>query len=104
MAASKRQPANLWQQTRRRIWQRDQARCQGPYCRHSPPDSLALQDAQIDHILELSQGGTDADANLRTLCRRCHCLRASIAHQGMIAAALRDGVIPPNWRSLVWEG
>lgn len=104
MAASKRQPLTIWRQTRARIWQRDQARCQGPYCRNRPPHSLALKDAQIDHILELSRGGTDADINLRTLCRRCHCLRASIVHQGMIASALRDGIIPPDWRSLVWEG
>lgn len=104
MATSKRQPFSVWQQTRTRIWQRDQARCQGPYCRNYPPHSLPLNDAQIDHILELSQGGTNADTNLRTLCRRCHCLRASIVHQGMVASALRDGIIPPHWRSLVWEG
>lgn len=104
MTWSKRQPSPLWQATRQRIWQRDQGRCQGPYCQHDLPYSLSLKEAQIDHILEKSQGGTDADANLRTLCRRCHCLRSSIVHQGMIAAALRDGLIPPNWRSLVWEG
>jgi len=104
MVRLRRQPVSLWQQTRTRIWQRDQGRCQGPYCRDCPPHFLTLKDAQIDHILELSKGGSDADANLRTLCRRCHCLRASIAHQGMIASALRDAIIPPNWRLLVWEG
>lgn len=104
MTWSRRQPSGLWQQTRMRVWRRDNGRCQGPYCQHHPSYSLSLKDAQIDHILELSKGGTDADANLRTLCRRCHCLRASIAHQGMVASALQDGVIPPDWRSLVWEG
>lgn len=95
----RRQHSSLWQATRQRIWQRDQGRCQGFYCRDQPFYSLSQEEAQIDHILEKSQGGTDADANLRTLCRRCHCLRASRVHQGMIAAALRDGLIPPNWRS-----
>ncbi|HEY9626103.1 MAG TPA: HNH endonuclease [Coleofasciculaceae cyanobacterium] len=104
MARTRRQPSSLWQQTRTRIWNRDQGRCQGLYCQDCLPYSLPLKQAQIDHILELSNGGMNTDPNLRTLCRRCHCLRASIAHQGMIAAALRDGVIPPNWRSLVWEG
>ena len=104
MAWAKRQPPALWGETRKQIWQRDQGRCQGPYCQHQLPNSLSLKNAHIDHILEVSKGGSDADSNLRTLCRRCHCLRASIAHQGMISAALREGVIPPNWRTLVWEG
>lgn len=99
---ARRQPSLLWQETRTRIWHRDEGRCQGPYCQRYPSYSLSLKEAQIDHILELSKGGTDADTNLRTLCRRCHCLRASIAHQGMVASALRDGLIPPNWRTLVW--
>jgi 5-methylcytosine-specific restriction enzyme A len=30
-------------------------------------------------------------------------LRADRSHQGMIAAALRDGIIPANWRELVWD-
>lgn len=104
MTRTKRQPPPLWRNTRQQIWLRDEGRCQGPYCQQQQPHSLPLQNAHIDHILEVSQGGSDAASNLRTLCRRCHCLRSSIAHQGMISAALRDGVIPANWRSLVWEG
>jgi len=41
--------------------------------------------------------------SLRTLCRRCHVLRKDMRHRGMIASALRDGIIPPDWRGLVWE-
>jgi hypothetical protein len=37
------------------------------------------------------------------LCRRCHVLRTDNTHQGMIAAALRDALIPPDWRGLVWD-
>ncbi|MBD3887373.1 HNH endonuclease [Phormidium tenue FACHB-886] len=104
MKRYRRQPPAQWQQTREQIWQRDQGRCQGPYCRDTLPFSLELGTTHIDHILELSQGGTNHTSNLRTLCRRCHVLRSSKAHQGMIAAALRDEIIPANWRSLVWEG
>ena len=104
MKYRKRPNQATWNIIRHRIWQRDRQRCQGPYCQDVAPRSLLLNQVHIDHILEISRGGSNADDNLRTLCRRCHCLRANISHQGMIAAALRDGVIPPNWRQYVWEG
>lgn len=103
MRKAKRQPYAIWQQTRRRIWQRDQGQCQSPYCQKTSSQPIPLKQAHIDHILELSRGGSNHDRNLRTLCHRCHVLRASFAHRGMIAAALRDGIIPADWRSLVWE-
>jgi len=56
----------------------------------------------IDHIIS-GKHGTNDDGNLRVLCRRCHILRADRRHRGMIAAALRDGIIPPTWRALVWD-
>lgn len=83
------------------VWTRDGGCCRGPYCVGAPP--LPLEAAHIDHILPLSRGGTNQVENLRTLCRRCHVLRADAAHRGMIQAALRDGLIPPDWRGLVWE-
>jgi 5-methylcytosine-specific restriction enzyme A len=91
----------IWQALRQQVWERDGGRCQGPYCRDAP--SITLEAAHIDHIMPLSQGGTNDLANLRTLCRRCHVLRADQTHQGMIAAALRDDIIPPDWRALVWD-
>lgn len=98
----KRRPARkTWQRIRQRIWERDGGRCQGPYCRDGQP--ISLERAHIDHITPLARGGRHDDANLRVLCRRCHVLRADSAHRGMIAAALRDGVIPADWRSLVWS-
>jgi len=103
MKRHRRLSKNIWMQKRQRVWQRDRGRCQGPYCENTSPFSLPLDQCHIDHILELSCGGTNAMSNLRTLCRRCHTLRASIAHQGLIAQALRDEIIPADWRSLVWE-
>lgn len=99
----RRQPLPQWRNTRVRIWQRDQGKCQGQHCQHTPLGSLPLDQAHIDHILEVCKGGSNEDSNLRTLCRRCHVLRANHTHQGMIAAALRDGIIPANWREWVWE-
>jgi len=98
----RRLPRARWAQRRQAVWTRDGGHCQGPACQGAAPIPLAR--AHIDHITPLSGGGTNAMGNLRTLCRRCHVLRAGHEHQGMIAAALRDGIIPPDWRPLVWEG
>jgi 5-methylcytosine-specific restriction protein A len=98
---TRRPSRELWRTIRRQVWERDGGRCRGPYCRDAPP--ISLEAAQIDHRVPLSHGGTNELDNLRTLCRRCHVLRADHTHQGMIAQALRDGIIPPNWRALVWE-
>lgn len=100
--ARRRLPRELWEERRRSVWERDGGRCQGPYCVEAPP--LPLEQIHVDHIKPLSKSGTNAIANLRVLCRRCHVLRADNAHRGMIAAALRDGIIPADWRPLVWEG
>ena len=103
MVQVKRQPAAVWRVTRRRVWKRDRGRCQGPYCRELPDWSLSLRSAHIDHIQELSQAGRNHVGNLRTLCRRCHCLRSSHAHRAIVIEALIDGVIPLNWREWMWS-
>lgn len=96
-----RQPKEVWDETRKRIWKRDKGRCQGPYCINQLDWSIKLTECHIDHIIS-GKYGTNHDSNLRVLCRRCHVLRADRRHRGMIAGALRDNVIPPNWRELVW--
>jgi hypothetical protein len=63
---------------------------------------VSLQEAHIDHIQSGKRGRNDL-RNLRVLCRYHHVLRADHRHRGMIAAALADGLIPPNWRELVWD-
>ena len=94
-----RQPRAVWEATRRRVWERDGGRCQYPYGKHPVP----LEDAHIDHIQSGKRGSNEL-ANLRTLCRYHHVLRADSRHRGMIGKALEDGIIPPNWRELLWEG
>lgn len=94
--ALRRQPLELWRQTRLRVWERD-----GRSCKHCQKP-LALTECHIDHIRS-GRLGTNHMDNLRVLCRRCHVLRADSRHRGMIAKALRDEIIPPNWRELVWD-
>ncbi len=91
----KRPPREVWDEHRETTWKKNGGRCRR--CGIEVP----LKEAHCDHI----RSGKSADnsiANRRTLCRRCHVLRADFRHRGMIAAALRDGLIPPNWRELVW--
>ena len=92
-----RQGWELWRITRERIWRRDNGRCL--HC----GEAVELNRCHIDHIRS-GKLANNADSNLRTLCRCCHVLRLDHRHRGMIAAALRDGIIPPNWRELCWEG
>lgn len=92
----KRQPREIWNETRLKAWERDGRKC--VRC-----ETLqALNECHIDHIKSGKLAGNEM-SNLRTLCRRCHVLRADHRHRGMIAKALADGIIPPNWRELVWE-
>lgn len=93
----KRPPREVWDENiRPAIWNRDGRQCVRCKC------ELSLESAHIDHIRS-GKLATNQFANLRTLCRRCHVLRADMRHRGMIASALRDGIIPPDWRKLVWE-
>ncbi|MFB5192010.1 HNH endonuclease [Alicyclobacillus fastidiosus] len=93
----RRPPKDVWiESIRPAVWNRDGRKC--VRC----GAQVALDDCHIDHIRS-GKLGDNTMKNLRTLCRRCHVLRADHRHQGMIASALRDGIIPPNWRELVWE-
>ena len=93
----RRQPREIWQETRGIIWERD-----GRKCVHCGAP-VTLETCHVDHIRSGKLAGNEK-SNLRTLCRRCHVLRADNRHRGMIAKAIEDGIIPPDWRPLVWEG
>lgn len=86
----------LWDQLRLIVLKRDHFRC--TRCLGTVTESTG----HVDHKRS-GKLGTNKIANLRTLCRRCHVLRGDKRHRGMIAAALKAGVIPPNWRELVWD-
>ncbi|MBD1553623.1 HNH endonuclease [Pseudomonas typographi] len=53
-----------WRRIRERILLRDQYTCQG--C------GQITQDLEVDHIVNVAQGGSDDDANLQSLCVPCH--------------------------------
>lgn len=93
----KRLSRELWQEKRAIVWERD-----GHKCVHCEMP-IELNKCHIDHIRSGKLAGNEL-TNLRTLCRRCHVLRIDKRHRGMIAKALKDGIIPPNWRELLWEG
>jgi 5-methylcytosine-specific restriction endonuclease McrA len=91
-----RPPKEVWDAIREMIWNRD-----GKKCVRCGKDQL-LTECHIDHK-QSGKCATNKFSNLRTLCRRCHVLRADLRHAGMIAKALADEIIPYNWRELVWE-
>ena len=97
----KRQPKEIWQVTCKRIFERDGGKC--VRC-----DIVCLLEpglhnsANVDHVLS-GKYGSNHDDNLRLLCKRCHVLRSDKRHRGMIAIALEQGIIPPDWRGLVWD-
>ena len=97
-----RPPKEIWQYLRKQVYQWDKGRCQGPYCKNKPKFSLTFENCHVDHI-QSGKFGTNQLSNLRLLCRKCHVLRADFRHRGMIAKALKDDIIPPNWRELVWD-
>jgi 5-methylcytosine-specific restriction enzyme A len=92
----KRQPKEVWRETRIKVLIRDNYKC--VRCEIS----VSEKTAHIDHI-KSGKLGTNHLTNLRTLCRRCHVLRADFRHRGMIAKALQDEIIPADWRKLVWD-
>lgn len=92
-----RPPRDVWSALRLQVLERDGWACVRCGC------ALTVETAHVDHI-QSGKRATNKLTNLRTLCRRCHVLRADPRHRGMIAGALRDGIIPPNWRELVWDG
>ena len=92
----KRLPQEVWNNVREIIWKRDNERC--VRCNIK----LGLNECHIDHILS-GKNGSNSLNNLRTLCRRCHVLRNDKRHRGMISKALKDGIIPPNWREQTWQ-
>lgn len=98
-----RPPKEVWEHLREIVYQRDKGRCQGPYCKDKPDWSISLNSCHIDHI-HSGKLANNSIQNLRILCRRCHVLRSDYRHRGMIAKALSDGIIPPDWRNLVWDG
>ena len=93
-----RQPLEIWRETRLRVLKQCGFLCARPGC----GKLLTIETAHIDHIVSGKQGSNHI-SNLRPLCRRCHVFRLDGRRRGMIGDALRDGIIPAEWRELLWE-
>lgn len=65
----------VWDRRRMRILARDGGLC----CEHRR-QGVAVVAKHVDHIIPKSQGGTDDDGNLQSLCAACH--RAKTAREG----------------------
>jgi 5-methylcytosine-specific restriction protein A len=70
-----------WQLLRKQILARD------PDCQLALPDVCTGRSAQVDHILPVSEGGSDEASNLRGVCKACH--RKRTARQGLEARRRR---------------
>ena len=64
-----------WDRRRIRILKRDGGLC----CEHRR-QGVAVEARHVDHIISKSQGGTDDDSNLQSLCVACH--REKTAREG----------------------
>jgi 5-methylcytosine-specific restriction enzyme A len=92
----KRTPYSTWSKNIRPIiWKRDNYSC--IRCK----TVLTLNECHIDHIIS-GLKGTNKLENLRTLCKRCHVLRIDNRHRKLIYKALKDRLIPVNWRDHLW--
>lgn len=62
-----------WTQLRARILQRDCGLCQP--CMRAGRVTLATE---VDHVVPRSDGGTDGEANLQSICAECHAAKSAI--------------------------
>lgn len=72
------------QRLQREVFARDGLRCQ--YCGYSPRTAKHLQ---IDHVIPVSRGGTDALDNLVVACGRCNRSKGT---------AIWEVVVQPRWK------
>lgn len=92
----KRMPRELWRIRRAEVWKHDEGKC--VHC----GIEVDLDKCQIDHISR-HKPLDNRLPNLRTLCKVCHALRLDSGHRGLTGRLLQQGLLPANWRELVWE-
>lgn len=61
-----------------------------PLCRLCKADGRTTAATVVDHIRPLSDGGTDAMANLQPLCKACHD-RKTMRESAILSVAARRG-------------
>jgi 5-methylcytosine-specific restriction endonuclease McrA len=69
LPTAERPRGSSWMRTRDRIMRRDNGLCRCDECRAS---GRLLVAHQVDHVIELADGGTNDDSNLRAINHDCH--------------------------------
>lgn len=82
-----------WRRLREQILKRDQYLCQCDDCRAAERIRPAHE---VDHIIPLSQGGTDSSSNLRAINHDCH--KAKTQREARQGAR---GIVTPNCPEMV---
>lgn len=82
VSATVRTRGSAWMAIRARILSRDCGLCQ--VCKLAGRLTLARD---VDHVRELADGGTDADANLQSICGPCHEAKTEAARLARLGLA-----------------
>lgn len=77
MSTNTRMRGRALQATRMRFWQAD------PVCKRCGRVIADLAEAELDHVVPISRGGADTDANRQLIHKRCHAEKTTedMAHQ-----------------------
>lgn len=67
VVAPRRMTGRPWRRLRQEVLERDHYLCQR--CRRK---GLVTEAAEVDHVVPLSEGGTDKPENLEAICSPCH--------------------------------
>ena len=76
VAATRRSLGDTWMAIRAKALARDRGLCQ--VCAASGRLRLA---SEVDHVIELADGGTDAMGNLQSICGPCHRAKSDAAQR-----------------------
>lgn len=76
--------------------QRQRRLASHPLCENCLEHGLYKPTEEIDHIVPLSQGGTDTDDNIQGLCRDCHATKTAGEGGSNYAAANHPGWLRPS--------
>lgn len=77
-----------WMRIIDRIMRRDNGLCQCSECKAS---GRALIAHQVDHIVELADGGSNADANLQAINAECHVRKTNASNAARRSPGLSAG-------------
>lgn len=95
-SAAKRGYGYRWRKLRRMVLARSPL-CADPFETHT---GRAVQATDVDHIIPLAQGGTNAMDNLQSLCHSCHS-RKTVEMDGGLGRGIKS-LQPENARPAGW--